>query len=83
MAAALACLFAADALPLAFSLGAFEGAICSGTGGTGIAMAEIASLALRTTERSSPLARPTPTATAAISAPPPDKARWRPEICPV
>ena len=82
--AALACLFAAEALPLAFWLDALDGAICScGGGGAGIAIAVIASLALRTTSRSRPLARPKPTARTAISAPPPDMARCRPETCPV
>src|SRR3546814_14355621 len=47
--AALACLLAAEALPLAFLLGAFDGIVSSrGGGGAGIAIAVIASPALRT-----------------------------------
>ena len=66
---ALANLLAADALPLAFSCCVFAGAMTScGVLGAGMAMALIASLAARTTWRSSPLTRPTPIAIAANSA---------------
>ena len=74
--AALACLLAADGLPLSRSAAVGDGFGSSrGGGGAGSAMALIASLAVRIVFRSSPLARIRPTATTIARVPLPAASR--------